>query len=75
MSDNTTPWYKAQSEYFTGALFGLITLDLFMLLIHCITEQSLSGYGLGTLAITIPISLVWYFQHLYTEQEALAEHH
>lgn len=75
MNDNTTPWYKAQSEYFTGALFGLITLDLFMLLIHCITEQRLSGYGLGTLAITIPVSLVWYFQHLYTQQEAQEHHH
>ncbi len=69
MTDNTAPWFKTQTEYFTGALFGLVTLDLFMLLIHCITEKSLSGYNIGTLAITIPIALVWYFQHLYKQHE------
>lgn len=69
MNTNTNPWYKSQTEYFTGALFGLITLDIFMFLIHCITEKSFSGYGLGTLAITLPITLVWYFQHLYSKQE------
>jgi len=69
MTDNSAPWYKTQPEYLTGALFGLITLDLFMLLIHCITEKSFSGYGLGSLAITLPIALVWYVQHIYAQQE------
>lgn len=69
MTTDTTPWYKSQPEYFAGALFGLITLDLFMFLIHAITEKTVSGYGLGTLAITIPIVLVWYFQHLYAQHE------
>ena len=70
MNTATAPWYKSQPEYLVGALFGLVTLDLFMLLIHCITEKTISGYGLGTLAITIPIALVYYFQHLYSEDEA-----
>lgn len=69
MNTNTASWYKAQPEYFSGALFGLITLDLFMLLIHCITEKTISGYGLGTLAITIPIALVYIFQNMYTEED------
>tara|TARA_R110002167_G_scaffold186072_21_gene386998 strand:+ start:828 stop:1043 length:216 start_codon:yes stop_codon:yes gene_type:complete len=69
MNTNTTPWYKSQPEYFTGALFGLVTLDLFMFLIHCITEKTLTGYGFGALAITIPIALVCYFQHIYSNQE------
>jgi hypothetical protein len=69
MTIETAPWYKTQPEYLTGALFGLVTLDLFMLLIHCITEKSISGYGLGSLAISIPIALVWYFQHIYSESE------
>ena len=67
-----TPWYKSQPEYLTGALFGLVTLDIFMLLIHCITEKTLTGYSLGTLAITIPITLVYFFQHLYAKQEESA---
>jgi hypothetical protein len=74
MTDNTQPWYKNQSEYFTGALFGLITLDLFMLLIHCMLEQSFSGYNLGTLAVTLPVALVWYSQHLYAQHEASSAH-
>lgn len=69
MNTITTPWYKNNSEYFSGALFGLITLDLFMLLIHGITERSISDYSMGTLAITLPIMLVWYFQKLYSDQE------
>ena len=69
MNSDTSPWYKSQPEYLTGALFGLVTLDIFMLLIHCITERTISGYGLGALAITIPIALVYYFQHLYSQQE------
>ena len=68
MKTDNEPWYKSQPEYFTGALFGLVTLDLFMLLIHCITEKTASGYGLGSLAITIPIVLVYFFQHLYAQQ-------
>tara|TARA_R110001592_G_scaffold175466_2_gene414645 strand:- start:8057 stop:8272 length:216 start_codon:yes stop_codon:yes gene_type:complete len=68
MTIETAPWYKTQTEYLTGALFGLITLDVFMLLIYSITEKSISGYGLGGLAITIPIALIWYFQHLYAKQ-------
>jgi hypothetical protein len=66
---NTSPWYKTQTEYFTGALFGLITLDMFMFLIHCISEKTVSGYSLGSLAITIPVALVWYFQHMYSKHE------
>jgi uncharacterized membrane protein YkgB len=69
MSTATSPWYKNNREYISGALFGLITLDIFMLLIHGITERSISGYSMGTLAITIPIMLVWYFQQLYSDQE------
>lgn len=69
MNIETTPWYKSQPEYLAGALFGLVTLDMFMLLIHCITEKTISGYGLGTLAITIPIALVYFFEHLYSQKE------
>ena len=69
MNPNTVSWYKTQPEYLSGALFGLVTLDLFMLLIHLITEKTISGYGLGTLAITIPIALVYLFQHMYTEED------
>ena len=69
MNTNTTPWYKSQPEYLTGALFGIITLDMFMFLIHCIKEKTLAGYGLGSLAITVPIALVCYFQHIYSNQE------
>lgn len=68
MTIDTAPWYKTQPEYLIGALFGLVTLDIFMFLIHCITEKSISGYGLGSLAITIPISIVWYCQHLHAQQ-------
>ncbi|KZY31790.1 MULTISPECIES: hypothetical protein [unclassified Oleiphilus] len=66
---NATPWYHDYSDYISGALFGLITLDIFMLLIHGITERSLSDYSMGTLAITIPIMLVWSFERLYSKQE------
>lgn len=69
MTTDSTPWYKSQPEYIAGALFGLITLDLFMFLIHAITEKTISGYGLGTLAITLPIVLVWYFEHIYAQQD------
>jgi hypothetical protein len=74
MTETTQPWYKKQQEYFTGALFGLVTLDLFMLLIHCMLEHSLTGYNLGTLAITLPITLVWYSQHLYSQHTEASAH-
>ncbi len=69
MNTETTPWYKSQPEYLTGALFGLVTLDVFMLLIHSIIEKTITGYSLGTLAITIPVALVYFFQHLYAQQK------
>lgn len=67
--NNTIRWYEDFSDYISGALFGLITLDLFMLLIHGISKQSVAGYSMGTLAITIPIMLVWCFERLYAKQE------
>lgn len=70
MTTESSPWYKSQPEYFAGALFGIVTLDLFMFLIHAITEKTLSGYGLGILAITIPIVIVWYCEHLYRQQDS-----
>lgn len=69
MSHTNQSWFQANSEYFSGALFGLITLDLFMLLMHGLVEQSIEGYGLGTLGITVPIMLVWVFEKLYSNQD------
>jgi len=62
-------WYKDQGEYITGALFALLTLDLFMFLIHCITERSIEGYGVGTIFILVAISLVAWIERIYSQQE------
>ena len=53
--------HKEQNEYITGAFFGLVTLDLFMFLTHCLIEGTTTGYSLSTLVITLPILLVIYF--------------
>ena len=61
-------WSSQYGDYISGALFGLITLDLFMLLIHGLIERSISGYSLGTLGITVPLMLVWVFERLYSRE-------
>ena len=69
MGEQFATWYKEQGEYVTGALFGLITLDLFMFLMYCITERTSEGYGLGTLLITACIGFLAWAEKLYSEQE------
>lgn len=69
MSHTSQSWFQTNSEYFSGALFGLITLDLFMLLMHGLVERSIESYSLGTLGITVPIMLVWAFEKLYKNQD------
>ncbi len=61
-------WHQEYGDYISGALFGLITLDVFMLLIHGMVERSVSDYGFGTLSITVPIMLVWVFERMYTRE-------
>ena len=70
MGEQLASWYKEQGEYVTGAIFGLIALDIFMFLVHCITERTVEGYGLSTLVITIGIGLVAGVERLYSQQEA-----
>lgn len=70
MSEQLASWYKEQGEYVTGALFGLITLDLFMFLVHCITERSVSGYNTATLLILGGLFMVAAVERLYSQQEA-----
>jgi len=69
MSEPHAAWYEGFEEYISGAFFGLVSLDLFMFLIHCLTERSAEGYSLSTLAVTVPLLLVWSFQRLYSQQE------
>lgn len=68
MSEQLAVWYKGQGEYVTGALFALITLDLFMFLMYCITEQTTQGYGLGTLLVTLALGALAWIERLYSQQ-------
>ena len=69
MGEQFATWYKEQGEYITGALFALIVLDIFMFLMHCITERTADGYGLTTLIITLSVGLVAWVERLYSQQE------
>jgi len=64
-----TTWYKEQGEYVLGALFGLVTLDIFMFLIHCITQRTTEGYNLTTLVISGAFFAIAYFEYAYSHQE------
>lgn len=70
MGEGLAAWYKDNGEYILGGLFGLVVLDLFMFLVHCLIERSTEGYGLTTLVISTGFMLVAYFEKLYSEQEA-----
>ena len=70
MGEQLALWYREQGEYVTGALFGLVALDIFMFLVHCIIEQTAAGYSLTTLVITLGLFFVAYVERLYGEQEA-----
>jgi len=70
MGEQLANWYKEQGEYITGGLFALVTLDIFMFLVHCITEKTTEGYGLTTLIITIGLYIVAAVERLYSQQEA-----
>lgn len=72
MGEQLAIWYREQGEYVTGALFGLVTLDIFMFLVHCVTEQTTEGYGLTTLVITLSLYFLASIEKLYGQQE---EHH
>ncbi len=69
MSNQSTDLPKAQNEYIAGAFFGLVTLDLFMFLTHCLINGTTTGYSLSTLVITLPILAVIYFQRLHAQQD------
>ena len=69
MGEQFAEWYKEQGEYITGAIFALIVLDIFMFLMHCITEGTTDGYGLSTLLITLCLGVVAGAEKLYAEQE------
>ena len=73
MGDQLAQWYKEQGEYITGGLFGLVTLDIFMFLVHCLTERTTEGYGLTSLVIVLGLYIVASVERLYGQQEA--EHH
>jgi len=70
MGNQFAAWYRENSEYVTGAFFGLVVLDLFMFLVHCLIEQTTEGYNLMTLVISSGLLLVAYVEKLYAEQEA-----
>lgn len=69
MSEHTTELPKPQNEYIAGAFFGLVTLDLFMLLTHCLFEGTVEGYNLTTLMITLPVLAVIYFERLHAKKD------
>lgn len=73
MGEQLANWFNTQGEYVTGALFGLLTLDVFMFLVHCITERTTEGYGLTSLIIVLGLYMVASVERLYSQQEA--EHH
>lgn len=68
MGEQFAKWYNEQGEYLTGALFGLITLDIFMFLLHCITQGTTDGYGLTGMLILISIGAVAATEKLYHSQ-------
>ena len=70
MGERMAIWYNEQGEYVLGGLFGLVTLDLFMFFVHCLTERTTSGYGLTSLFIASSFLAVAYFEKLYSQQEA-----
>jgi hypothetical protein len=70
MGEQLAAWFKDQGEYVTGALFGLITLDIFMFLVHIVSEGTTEGYGLTTLLITLGLGIVVGAEKLYMQQEA-----
>ena len=69
MNEQTVAEPKILNEYLAGAFFGLVTLDLFMFLTHCLFSGSTSGYNLSTIVVTLPILMVIYFQRLHSQQE------
>ncbi len=69
MGDQMAAWYKENGEYITGGLFGLVVLDIFMFLVHCLIERTTEGYNLTTLIITVGFLMVALFEKLYSEQE------
>jgi hypothetical protein len=69
MSEQTANLPTSQNEYIAGAFFGLVTLDIFMFLTHCLLNGTTAGYSLSTIVITLPILLVIYFQRLHTHQD------
>mgnify|MGYP000008056737 FL=1 len=69
MSEQTVEVPTSQNEYVAGAFFGLVTLDLFMFLSHCLLKGTTTGYDLSTIVITLPILMVIYFQRLHTHQD------
>jgi len=69
MSEQTAELPISQNEYIAGAFFGLVTLDLFMFLTHCLLNGTTTGYDLSTIVITLPILLVIYFQRLHSHQD------
>ena len=69
MSEQAAKLPISQNEYIAGAFFGLVTLDLFMFLTHCLLKGTTVGYDLSTIVITLPILLVIYFQRLHAHQD------
>lgn len=61
-------WFSRYSDYLLGGLFGLISLDLFLFLMHCISEKTLSGYGLSSLVITLALAILVAIERLYAAQ-------
>lgn len=69
MSEQSVDLPISQNEYIAGAFFGLVTLDIFMFLSHCLLNGTATGYSLSTIVITLPILLVIYFQRLHSNQD------
>lgn len=69
MGEQIAKWYKDQGEYITGGLFALILLDIFMFLMHCITEGTTEGYGLMSLVIVVSLGALAWVEKLYSQQE------
>lgn len=61
-------WFSRYSDYLLGGLFGLISLDLFLFLMHCISEKTISGYGLSSLVITLALAILVAIERLYATQ-------
>lgn len=70
MGEQFGQWYKEQGEYVLGGLVGLVTLDLFMFLMHLMIERTTEGYGLTTLVISTGFLLVAWFERLYSQQDS-----